>query len=305
MYMNTKKLFLGTSILSLLVLGSCEKGIPNIDKTDYFKEYSFDTKATKEQTDAIVNGKNSGAYFLSSVSRKTEAYEKSNLIERYQTGDSKTKILEDKKNLDHLIKERTTSSDSQTKSNGTTVKQSEKSVQTEWDAGGGKIYYITRRTTNGSEEETSGNSSSSSGSLASNRDRKMDAITQLLITGMSDFNAANCYVNKDGSFICVASSQVSRSVTAVEWGTSTKEYIKETRSQAVSFFDKDYRLTKYYSYQEATTNRDVSTGEWYDSVKLVAFTYYSYEYHYGNRESASISELTKKANSINNKKATL
>ena len=303
--MKMKKLFLGVSFFSLLVLGACEKGIPNIDKTDYFKEYSFDTKATKEQTDAIVNGINSGVYLLSSVSIKTEAYEKSNLIERYETGDSKIKILEDKNNLDHLIKERTTSSDSLTKSNGTTVKQSEKSVSTEWDAGGGKIYYMSKRTTNGSEEETASYTPNSSGSIASNKDRKMDAIKQLIITGMSDFNASSCYANKDGSFTCVATSQVSRSVTAVEWGTSTKEYIRETRSQAVSFFDKDYRLTKYYSYQEATTNRDASTGEWYDSVKLVAFTYRLYEYHYGNRESASISELTKKADSIKTRKATL
>ena len=303
--MKMKKLILGFSFISLLALGACEKGIPNIDKTDYFKEYSFDTKATKEQTDAIVNGINSGAYSFSSLSIKTEAYEKSNLIERYQTGDSKIKILEDKNNLDHLIKETTASSDSQTKSNGTTVKQSEKSVSTEWDAGGGKIYYMTRQTINGSEQESASYSSNSSGSIASNRDRKMDAITQLIRTGMSSFNAASCYANKDGSFTCVASSQVTRNVNAVEWGTSTKEYIKETRSQAVSFFNKDYRLTKYYSYQEVTTNRDVSTGEWYDSVKLITFTYYSYEYHYGNRESASISELTKKANSINNRKALL
>lgn len=303
--MKMKKLFLGASFFSLLVLGACEKGIPNIDKTDYFKEYSFDTKATVEQTDAIVNGINSGAYLLSSMSIKAEDYEKNNLQETYETGNSTTKILEDSKNIDHLIRETTSSSESQNKSNGMTVKRSEKSVSTEWDAGGGNMWYLTKRTTNGSEEERVDYSTNSTGSTKNNRDRKQDAITSMLRTGMSNFNAANCYANKDGSFTCVVSSQVSRSVTAVEWGTSTKEYIRETKSQAVSFFDKDYRLTKHYFYSEAATNKDPSTGEWYDSVKLITFTYYSYEYHYGNRESASIADLTKKANSINSRKALL
>ena len=292
MHMKMRKLFIGVSFFSLLVLGACEKGIPNIDKTDYFKEYFFDTKATAEQYNGIKNGINSGANNLSWVSIRIETYDKNNRIERYETGNSTIKILEDSKNIDHLIKKTTSSEQSQMKSGGITEKQSLDNETTQWDAGNGNMVEISKR----NNEEEKVNSWNVSG--GSNKDRKLNAITSLLADGTYSVDASNCYANKDGTFTSVVNSQITRNVTAVEWGTSTKEYIVESKAQTVAFYDKDYRLTSYYSYSEATTNRDISTGEWYDSVKLASFRYTAREYHYGTRESASISDLTKKANKL-------
>ena len=70
--MKTRKTFLGAALLSLLLIGGCD-GIPNIDKTDYFKEYKLETKATEAEIQQIRNGLLGSSSELSSVTMRSEA----------------------------------------------------------------------------------------------------------------------------------------------------------------------------------------------------------------------------------------
>ena len=298
--MKAKKTILGAAFFSLFVLSACQNGIPDIKKTDYFKEYTFEARATSEQIKAIQDGIKDGVNTLSWVSVKSEAYTKSKLSESFDTIDAKARILEDASNRSLLIMESTGSTNKQSKSGGITMKQSTSNEEIRFDGGKGTVYTISRDTVNGSLEEKTVTSSVPSGK--NSKTYKDDAISQLL--GTSDnIDYAACYANKDGSFTCVGSSSVTKTVTAVEWGASTKELIKESKTQSVLFVDKDYRVTSYYHYSEQSSNRDGNTGEWYDSVQITSYDYYSLVCHYGTRASASVSELTMRANSYSSKQS--
>ena len=295
--MKAKKTILGAAFFSLFVLSACQNGIPDIKKTDYFKEYTFETKATSEQVTAIRDGIKNGKYTLSWVSGKGESYSKSNLSESYQTVDAKVRILEDASNQSLLIKNTTGTVQKQSKSGGITLKESNSTEQIDFDGGKGTVYSIIRETVNGSLDERTETSSIPSGKNSGTY--KEDSISELFSNiGVSISSSDYCYVNKDGSFVYVGSSSVTKTVTAVEWGTSTKEYVKESKAQSILFVDPEYRLTSFYTYTEEASNRDDRTGEWYDSVRLTSYSYYSLEYHYGTRASASISDLTNRATAI-------
>ena len=291
--MKTRKTFLGAALLSLLLLGGCD-GIPNIDKTDYFKEYKLETKATEAEIQQIRNGLLGSSSELSSVTMRSESYRRDALSESFDTSDITVKILEDSLKPDVLVTETNETTSKQSKTGGVTVKESTKTEKKEWETSNSD-YKITfkKETTNGKTKEIA--SATYAGGPYEAKERKKNAIEGLMRTDTFDY--LSCYANKDGSYICVTVSRVIKDVQGVEWGEEVKEYVKETKTQVVSFIDKDFHLTKYYVYAEESTNKDATTGEWYDSVKLTSYDYSSIEYHYGKREYVDIDKLTKQTTS--------
>ena len=151
--MKTRKTFLDAALLSLLLLGGCD-GIPNIDKTDYFKEYKLETKATEAEIQQIRNGLLGSSSELSSVTMRNESYRRDALSESFDASDITVKILEDSFIPDVLVTEANETTSKQSKTGGVTVKESTKIEKKEWETSNSD-YKITfkKETTNGKTKE--------------------------------------------------------------------------------------------------------------------------------------------------------
>lgn len=284
--MKVKKFLVGAFLASLLTLGGCS-GIGDGGSPNYFKEYSFEKEATDEQIEELKDGLKKSLDNLSSYTAKQEDNVNRSLTKSQTTVEGKVKILEDgsKGNENNLIIERTSKAKTSRTEDGVTLKQTEETEYTMWDAGNGYAYNVTKTKRNGDKEaeENVGNPQT----VANSKNFKEQYIGYLVPVNQN----GDVYVNSDGSYTVVVESNVSKSVTAVQWGKDTKELHQQMKEQVVYTISKDFKLTSGYSYSESKTNRDPETGEWYSSDKVVSYSYTSYKFEYGKRESASVKTL--------------
>ena len=275
------------SLISASLLTGCKS---EGKKTDYFKEYSFDTVATSQQISKIQKGIADSLSNVSQIIKKTETYEKSALFENNQSSKTEYRLLEDKTNKDLFVLETVNSSESSSKGNGVSVKQSTKTETKEWDLGTGYRVISTKVSSKNNSEEDSAAYLMEVDSKAYKNTR----IQNLVNAPIS--SSGTFYVKSDGSYICLV-SRINKTINTIQYGGSTKDQISSSKSQIAYMISKDYRLTSYYQYEEVSSNRDQKTSEWYDSERLVSYGYYSTEYSYGTRKTASVSELMKAATS--------
>ena len=99
---------------------------------------------------------------------------------------------------------------------------------------------------------------------------------------MTNYSA---YKGKDG-FAFVTSNYL-KTVTAEEWGGSTKEKIRIEKRQFVCKVNSNSRITSYYSYSQTITNKDPKSGEWYKKEQEVSSTSLSAKITYGSRTSSN------------------
>ena len=170
-------------------------------------------------------------------------------------------------------------------SDGITLKQKAKIETKQWDGGNQVEYTYTVSTVDGVKKETTSTSPISDASVV----YKKATIVEYISTFSDGYTL---YKNSDGSFAAIRSN-VSKTVSGVQWGAETKEYIEESKSQTVYSISKDYRLINTYSYEEMAANRDQETGEWLSSIQVYSRSYASIDYKYGTRDKGSINDLNK------------
>ena len=275
-------MFLLLACASITVSGCNEKGAGG---ANHFKEFSFTGTVDQEQRTKIEEGILKNAESLRSVVMKTERYQKSALSKTVATADSTIKLLDDPSNMNLFIANDVTTMNSEQTSDGITVKQKAKIETKQWDGGNQVEYTYTISTVDGVKKETTDTSPISDDSAVYKKTTIVEYISMFT-------NTYTVYKNSDGSFAAVRSSVI-KNVSGVQWGAETKEYIVESKSQAVCYISKDYRLTSAYSYEERAANRDQSTDEWLSSVQVYSRSYLSIDYKYGTRDKGSVSNLNK------------
>lgn len=286
-----KKILSIFALVLAFVITGCNNGSGDNHKS-YFKEYTFVGTASAEQLTKINEGLKNNVTKISSIKSKSESYSKSGSTKISGKSESTVKFLEDSSNPDLFISYSESSSSSDSKSNGETLNRKTKSESKRWDSGKKYVFTIANSTTNGEKQDS--DSVYTMDEATKSKTYKENAIKGYY--GAPDTNATY-YLNSDGSFT-VINSNIQKSVSAVQWGSETKEYITSSKSQTVYAISKDYQLTSYYTYEEQKANRDPQTNEWFSSEQLISMSYSLKEYKYGKRESASVSSLN---NSIANK----
>ena len=101
-----------------------------------------------------------------------------------------------------------------------------------------------------------------------------------IISTVTPYNAY-----KDGKNFVFANSTINESITAVEWGSSTKEYRTLSRTQTICNINSSYRITSGYILSEQYANRDPETGEWFKKNTLLYLTKQTFSVSYGTMES--------------------
>ena len=251
----------------------------DVGGSNHFKEYTFTGTANSEQTKKIKEGLQKSLLSISSIITKEESNYKSGSSKSSGKSDSTLNILEDSANADKIIISRATNSSSDATSNGITINSTSKSEYKHWDAGKGYAFQTTKTTNNGVTEDNA----SYNELTGSSQEYKESVIKSLVSLPESN----TYYINSDGSYTIINSS-IEKNVTGVQWGNDTKEYIVGSKTQTVYSISKDYKLTKYYRYEERSSNRDQTTGEWFGSARIYYRVYTSKEYKYEKRGSASI-----------------
>ena len=271
-------------LLGLLITATgCNGNGGNVKGSNHFKEYEFNGTANEEQKEKIIDGMQKNISTLCSVETKTELYSKSGSNKTENVSEQSITFLEDSSKPDLLILKKATSESNQSVSNGITLKENIKTELTQWDAGIGFAFLsdkdvIAKNITIEPYEITTTSLEYKYSTIRSN----------VSLPGSN----ATYYTKSDGSY-AVVSSNIEKQVTGVQWGNSTKEYIVSSKSQVVYSITKDFKLSSYYSYEEASTNRDPSTGEWFDSTLTLYRSYQSIDYKYGKRSGESIASLNK------------
>ena len=290
--MKFKRLLITASLLASCFVTGCQK-----KDNGYFKQYSFTAKANSEQIDKIDKCIDSCANSVSRVTRKHVAYTCSNLGSVDQSSDTVADIMNDSTNKNLLLLKTSNTSNVLTKEDGLEFKENRTEISQEWDTGVGYSIISTDTTVNKvTENRTQAYEMSASTKSEENKKNRILSLMELKnFNGASSVINTSIYQNKDGAFTYVKDNEVTRKSTLVDLGKSTKEYITETKKQVIYNINKDYRFTNYYTYTEESTNRDPDTGEWYDSVKVVRYSYTSLSFDYGTRANASVKELTNKA----------
>ncbi len=289
--MNLKRVLITASLLAACFVTGCQK-----KSNDYFKQYSFTAKATTEQLENINKGIESSGKAVSKVIKEYKHCVDYALLGAKESYSTTTLILDDTTNKDLLIFKSTSDVDSVNKEEGLEFKENRKEERQEWDTGVGYAVISTDVTINKVTENRT--QAYELDKATSGESKKNRILTMMELTDVSrKIKVINpsVYQNKDGSFTYIEENDVTKTISSVDLGKSTKELVKETRKQIVYTISKDYRFTSYYSYQEESTNRDPMTNEWYDKVKVVSYSYTSLEFEYGARETASVKELTNKA----------
>lgn len=287
--MSFKKVLITTALLIPCLLAGCEK------KGGYFKEYTFNTEATDEQKGKIADAIKDNVGKVSKIIGVSNTYS-DNVLRQYSSKDEvTTEILEDSSNTKLLILNQTASSISSSEEEGIKVERNIKEVKKEWDTGVGCAIVTYETTTN----KTTSNRSQTYTLSLDNEKNKEQRITSLMgLENIKNYITAinsMIYINRDGSYTFIRNNEVSKTVSYIDVGKSTKEYIKESKTQEVYTISKDYKFTSYYKYTEESSNRDPSTNEWYKSVKVTSYSYKSLKFEYGKRSIASVDELTNKA----------
>lgn len=280
-----KKSFIKLVIIPFLFLSSCNSSAGK--KTNHFKEYTFTATATTKQLQEIKDGLSKSILSVSSIKSKQENYQKSNLSETNVTTEVVQKIFKDTSSLlnqNNFILEANWASKTKTSSQGINLEEETSTKTIEWDGGSGYLMVVNETTKKQKTEKTT----SIRQITGSTKEYKEERLKNLVALPSN----LTCYVNTDGSYTFIASN-VSRNVTAIDWGKSTKEYITSSKDQIVYKVSKDYRLTSYYRYQENKTNRDQETGEWYGSEKLIRYSYSESKYEYSNKFEKKIDDLNK------------
>ena len=271
-------------LLGLLMTATgCNGNSGNVKGSNHFKEYEFNGTANQEQREKIIDGMQKNTSNLCSVEIKTELYSKSGSTKTENISEQSITFSEDSSKPDLLILKKTTSENNQSVSSGITLKQKTKTELTQWDGGAGYAFLSNKDTINKNitiEPYEIGTSS---------KQYKDNTIVSNISLPSS---YSTYYTKSDGSY-AVVSSNINKQVTGVQWGSGTKEYIVSSKSQTVYSITKDFKLISYYSYEESSTNRDNSTGEWFDSVITIYRSYQSVNYKYGKRSSDSITALNK------------
>ena len=275
-------LFLLLACASITVSGCNEKGAGG---ANHFKEFSFTGTVDQEQRTKIEEGILKNAENLRSIVMKVERHQKSALSKTVTTAESTTKLLDDPSNMDLFIANDVTTMNREQTSDGITLKQKAKIETKQWDGGNQVEYTYTVSTVDGVKKETTSTSPISDASVI----YKKATIVEYISTFSDEYTL---YKNSDGSFAAIR-SDVSKTVSGVQWGAETKEYIEESKSQTVYSISKDYRLINTYSYEEMAANRDQETGEWLSSVQVYSRSYASIDYKYGTRDKGSINDLNK------------
>lgn len=274
------KKIIGFIVVSFALLSTaCGKEVKN-----HFKEYTFYGTATQTQISDIQAGLNQNAIQLSSIKTTNESYSKSGSSEGSQKSESTLKIYNDPQNPSLLMTELTSSVDYNASGNGITMSEKTKTNTKVWDSGNGYIFTFSEITRNNNKDESISCSEidpSNSEEYKNNRIKNYVSLP----------SANTIYLNKDGSFTVISSS-IEKSVSAVQWGNGTKEYITSRKIQEVYSISKDYRLTSYYYYSESKANRDPTTGEWFKKETILSNSYQRKDYKYGSRDSKSISSFT-------------
>lgn len=282
------------STLAFLLLCGCSSDknsqSKSVEEKGYFKEYTFSDELSKETIASIQQELARSALSVSSVTLTTETYQNSGFKTSKSSSEVKTTLYDDPSKLDNYIAVSDSTASSDNTSDGITVKRNVTAKSTSWDASNGYILTMTSSTSNGA---SSSNNSAYLFSTTSSayKTSRIKAYTALP-TGLT------FYDNPDGNYTYLKSS-ISKSVTAVEWGSQTKEYVVFSRTQQVyNISKKTMRLTDYYSYTENQTNRDPSTGEWYDKVQISSYSYTTGKLEYGSRSQKSIAELNSAASGV-------
>ena len=126
---------------------------------------------------------------------------------------------------------------------------------------GGKSYYL---------EEKKDVLGVVSKNLAVSEEKDLSEMRAKMIGNMfvgMNWDEAIGYPSKDGFEVVVSTS--TRKVTEGENGK--KDLIQSTKSQKTLRFDSSKRLIGYSTYSEATSNKDIATGAFYSSEKVIYF----------------------------------
>lgn len=263
----------------LASLASCDVINNGVGGTDYFKEYTFTGTANNEQSAKIYEGLQKSALTVSSIITKTESRSKSGSNKTVDKSESTLKFYEDANKPSQIMLTRTSSGSTDSTSNGITLNRKTNAEYKQWDGGSGFAFSFSKTTNNGILEE---NSNYNEITMTSEAYKGNVVRSYVSLPESSTY-----YINSDGSYT-VINSRISKQVSGVQWGNGTKEYITASKTQTVYSISKDYKLTKYYSYEEQSSNRDQTTGEWFSSEQVYYRYYTSKEYKYGKRESASV-----------------
>lgn len=126
---------------------------------------------------------------------------------------------------------------------------------------GGKSYYL---------EEKKDVLGVVSKNLAVSEEKDLSEMRAKMIGNMfvgMNWDEAIGYPSKDGFEVVVSTS--TRKVTEGENGK--KDLIQGTKTQKTLRFDSSKRLIGYSAYSEATSNKDIATGAFYNSEKVIYF----------------------------------
>ena len=280
------KKIIGVLAVSLIftTLGCNNPGSSNRKYNDHFKEYTFKGTLNQEERTKLEAGLQKSALTVSSVKAKNESYTKNGFTERSQTSEGTLKICEDPSNKNLFVSSTSYTSNSSSKENGITLKQNIKIESKEWDAGSGYRFVTTETNTNDLKES---NTDAFEQSVDSAKYKETKIKRSVSLPTSSTY-----YFNNDGTYT-VINSQMSKNVSAVQWGNGTKEYVTSSKSQTVYSINKNYQLTSYYTYDESSANRDPSTGEWFDGEQIISSSYTSTEYRYEKKDVLTIDSLNK------------
>lgn len=122
-------------------------------------------------------------------------------------------------------------------------------------------------------------------SFGVNNDYNVDNLTNSIYSNIySSFlnSMMNLNAYKDGNNYYFAISNISETVSAVQWGDKTKELKTISRSQTICKVNSSFKIVSAYSMSEGSTNKDPDTGEWYSKVKQVSFSSTRYNVRYGS-----------------------
>ena len=289
-----KKLILAIITASLLSLTSCGQS-KDIKDPGYFKEYSFNTEANREQ---IVALKLNASKLVDEVSQvvvidKEEGFD-SDFGKEYRFRKETTKFVEDRSNLDHYIAYITSEDTLSWTNEGLNIKTNSKTDGKEWDAG--KYFLSYSKTTENKNTKEEANAEEM---IKDSKTFKQERISYFYRTYLGFLNGSDLkfYVKSDGSFVGVIST-IKKTTEAYEWLNEIRDYIEIRRDQYCFMIDQNCRLTSFYRYSDIQTNIDRFSNEWRDKVKIQEYQYVSYEFEYGKKTSATIAALN---NSIKNK----
>ena len=226
-----KKRFIYTLLPIVLLLGACngQSVVKTVEKTDYFKEYTFERMATDVEITAIKKGIGESRLSLTSVTNKTESYSKTNLRESLTSSESTTKYCDDVSNPNLLIVKTSDSNETKGSSDGITLKQKTTTESTRWDAGNGYVYNLGETKVGKKSEEKASVYQIPIAKEAYQESDSKAYKESILHSAFQNNISGTCYANSDGSFTFISSS-VNHNVEAVEWGSSTKEYITSSPS---------------------------------------------------------------------------